>query len=211
MANQDELKRVCVELTPWILLLQKYYQGHLTNIEFSKWQEIIEALKAEPLIKDKIELGFIALEEATKTDFEEMKYSFNQLFIGPDKLLAPPYESCYRNPDRLVLQEETMQVRRIYKRAGVQISSMNVESDDFIAFELEFILLLFSDLSDEKLEILHDFLEQHLFVWYFDHILDIRKGTDNPICLGMADILEGVMQECSDTLLPLLSDFGENN
>ena len=38
--------------------------------------------------------------------FDQLHWDYTQLFIGPNKLAAPPWESAYLNEDRLLFQEE---------------------------------------------------------------------------------------------------------
>ncbi len=198
---ENDLRQLRTELTPWLLLLQKYYQGHLCKLESSKWKEIIEALQenVSPEFSG-IEEGYLLIRDAGSDRQADMQYDFNRLFIGPDVLKAPPYESCYRNPDKTLMQEETLRVREKYLRAGLAISRKNVEPDDFIGFELEFLLYLLSDESGKMTELTNQFLREHLLVWYKDHIQAIRENSKHPICLGMAGILEAIMGKL-DTIL----------
>ena len=54
-------------------------------------------------------------------------------------VVAPPWESVYFSPDRLVFQQETFQVRAWYTRFGLQSANHNKEPDDHISVELEFV------------------------------------------------------------------------
>ena len=78
-----------------------------------------------------------------------MCFEFNRLFVGPAAPLAPPYESVYLSPDRLVMQEQTVTVRRCYQAAGLQAASQGTIPDDFIATELEFAVYLLSRALEE--------------------------------------------------------------
>ncbi len=198
---ENDIRQLRTELTPWLLLLQKYYQGHLCKLGNSKWNEIIGAL--EESISPEwpgIEESYLLIRDAGCDRQADMQYDFNRLFIGPDVLQAPPYESCYRNPDKTLMQAETLKVREKYLRAGLAISRKNVEPDDFIGFELEFLLFLLSDESGEMTELTNQFLTEHLLVWYKDHVEAIRENTKHPICLGMAGILEAVMMKLETIL-----------
>lgn len=198
---EKDLRQLRAELTPWLLLLQKYYQGHLCKLGNSKWNEILQALQEDfPQGMPKVKKGFAMILEAGQERQADMQYDFNRMFIGPDTLLAPPYESCYRNPDKTLMQAETLQVRAKYLEAGLQISKKNVEPDDFIAFELEFLLFLLSENSEKTTALAEKFLNEHLLVWYGDHVEAIRQNTTHPICLGMALVLEGVMEKFKATL-----------
>ena len=197
----NSIRQIRQETTPWILLLQKYYQGHLCNLDGSTWEEIVQALQAEPSsAMARIAEGLKVLAETDGAQRQEMKYDFNRLFVGPDVLKAPPYESCYLNPERTLMQGETMRVRAKYREAGLEIARKNVEPDDFMGFELEFLLYLISSESEAHHKLIPRFMQEHLLVWYRPHVAAVRSGSRHPICLAMALILEGIMEHF-DTII----------
>lgn len=192
---KNSIQQLQQEMTPWILLLQKYYQGHLCTLDSATWEEIIQALQAEPTATMTAMAEALEVLAATEEfQRQEMKYDFNNLFIGPDILKAPPYESCYLNPERTLMQTETMRVRAKYREAGLEVAKKNVEPDDFIGFELEFLLFLLSSESETHHNLIPQFMKEHLLVWYKPHLEAIRNNTQHPICLSMARILEGIME-----------------
>ena len=73
---------------------------------------------------------------------DEGRYDFNRLFVGPQKLLAPPLESYYRNEEHLPMQEETMAVRAAYEEAGLELIAQNKIPDDHAQFEFYFLSCL---------------------------------------------------------------------
>lgn len=135
----------------------------------------------------------------------EVIYDFNKLFIGPGKLLAPPYESYYRNPEKLFMQKETMAVRDFYSSAGVNVKRLNSQPDDFIALEFEFICFLLykaaahisndPDMTDYYLQLYSEFLDKHLSKWIFDHCQDILAKSTSDFCKGMAIITQSFIED----------------
>ena len=95
------------------------------------------------------------LEEINETTIQTFEYDYNRLFVGPNKLLASPFESSYRNFEGTVLQQETLKVRNFYHYVGLQVADEGQMPDDHIQFELEFILHVLSDpTNQEKSQIL---------------------------------------------------------
>ena len=84
--------------------------------------------------------------------YQEMGFEFNRLFVGPASPLAPPYESVYLSPDRLVMQEQTLEVRKMYQSKNLMASSQGTVPDDFIATELEFSAYLLNRARQELSE-----------------------------------------------------------
>lgn len=70
-----------------------------------------------PVMREGVELmqGLSRDETVLRALAEE----YTRLFVGPGQIPVPPFESCYRTGDGLVMQEVTTQVRRAYLDAGL--------------------------------------------------------------------------------------------
>lgn len=69
----------------------------------------------------------------------ELYNEYMRLFIGPQKLIAPPWESVYRSKSGLLFQENTLTVRDIYHKHGFQPEGYPHVPDDSLALELDFM------------------------------------------------------------------------
>jgi putative dimethyl sulfoxide reductase chaperone len=69
---------------------------------------------------------------------EELLVEYARLFLGPNRLLAPPYGSCYLDEERLLMGKSTLEVLRIYRENGLVIDEHFKEAPDHITVELEF-------------------------------------------------------------------------
>jgi TorA maturation chaperone TorD len=112
----------------------------------------------------------------SEEEFKILKRDHLRLFIGTDRVLAPVWESVYCNDERLVFQEETLQVRQWFSRFGLQSELLYREPDDHIGLELSFIAHLASlalkaiesedqQTLDETVQAQRDFLHEHLLRW----------------------------------------------
>ncbi len=72
-------------------------------------------------------------------ELESLKIDYAQLFVGPFKLLAPPYGSFYLEDSRL-MGKSTIDVRNWYEKEGLDI--VISDAPDHIAMELEFVYYL---------------------------------------------------------------------
>jgi len=145
---------------------------------------------------------------------DSLKGSYNNLLLGPSKKMAAPYESVYRNPKKLVFQEETMAVRQFYQKYGVLPEKFQQEPDDHIALELKFMQIL-AEKSYEAFKknqfnkakkLLLDqekFLQEHLTKWVFDFVVQVRQNTDSDFFQGAALLLSEYL-EFEQENLPLL-------
>ncbi len=72
-------------------------------------------------------------------ELESLKIDFSRLFVGPYKLLAPPYGSVYLEDGKLI-GDSTMDVREWYEKEGLDI--VIKDAPDHITMELEFMYFL---------------------------------------------------------------------
>lgn len=71
-----------------------------------------------------------------------LRDEYTMLFIGPAKLVAPPWESVYAGKGDLLFQESTLEVRESFRAAGYRASGYPREADDHLATELDFMATL---------------------------------------------------------------------
>lgn len=85
---------------------------------------------------------------ATEADLDTLSSEYTRLFVGPNKLPAPPWESVYLADGDLLFQESTLRVREAYKEAGFQAAGYPHEADDHLATELSFMTALIQGAAD---------------------------------------------------------------
>lgn len=106
----------------------------------------------------------------------ELKLEYRRLFIGPNFLPAPLWESVALSREHLMFDEETFRVREAYAQFGLSFIRLNNEPEDHIATELEFVShlierMLALDSQRDKPELLNlleaqiAFLKDHLLKW----------------------------------------------
>ncbi len=147
---------------------------------------------------EKYASGLGMLTNLSKEDIELVELEFTRLFIGPNKLPAPPYESVYCGEERMLMTEDTMIVRNFYAEAGLEVKEFNIEVDDHIEFELEFICyLLHKSINDPnadertKAEELYQlFFSTRFAKWVPLHCDDVIKSSKSKLCTGIAIILK---------------------
>jgi TorA maturation chaperone TorD len=112
----------------------------------------------------------------SKQAFKALNADHTRLFVGVGQVLAPPWESVYFSQDRLVFQEQTLEVRNWYRRFGLELEKLHKEPDDHIGLELSFLahlaeigLKLLDEGDKEKFALLKSekqkFLSEHLLRW----------------------------------------------
>lgn len=98
----------------------------------------------------------------------DLLLEFTRLFVGPSPV--PLYESVYRSQSGLVMQEETLAVRKKYMEAGLVVHPDRSFPDDHIGAELEFVFYLCQKAAEApKTEELFPWLKMQQ-VFFLDHL-----------------------------------------
>lgn len=107
----------------------------------------------------------------------ELAEDYQCLYVGPQALRAPLWESVYRDPEHILFGNDTLLVRDFYATHGLVSIQKNNQPEDHISVELEFMHLLAARAveelkhTDDKgnfdtlLETQRSFLENHLLLW----------------------------------------------
>ena len=149
--------------------------------------------------------------------FDTLLHDYTRLFIGPDKVLAPPWESVFVQEGRLVFTETTLEVRQWYRRFGLELENLHKEPDDHIGLELAFIANLATQAGQaleagqeaeyqRLMQAQADFYQAHLGRWavpYFDQLFEYAR-TDyfrglGRLGRGVIYALETLMDSTSST------------
>jgi len=135
------------------------------------------------------------------SDRSSLKAEYHRLFVGPYKLLAPPYASVYLEPESTIMGPSTLQVLRMYEEAGFVLSSSYKDLPDHIAAELEFMALLCEEegaawqrndfsLASKLLIREETFLRQHLVRWIPNFTSKLLVWTDCQFYRALASLAQ---------------------
>lgn len=123
-------------------------------------------------------------------------YDYNQLFIGPSTLLAPPFEAFYHKVSPTVLESENLLVRNACVEAGLASAEEGDELDGHVFYAFAFVSKLLETLADQpSLESKEAyglwntyqwFLKEHIFAWIYDHLCDVRRHSVSSFCKDVA-------------------------
>lgn len=127
--------------------------------------------------------------EQIESIHKEIKPEYARLFLGPKRILAPPYESVYCTKNRQLFGENCINVRRLYEEMGLKIDKIGNIPDDFIGYELEFMYYLAfttgeaindnnMDRVDELLNNQYNFIKEHISLWIEKFTNDICENTN---------------------------------
>lgn len=159
--------------------------------------------------------GVAALLESVRhgEDALAVRRDFTQLFVGPERMTAPPYESVHRSEDRLIFEQETFVVRAAYAEFGLAAPRLNQEPDDHIGLEMAFI----SELCVRGLDALDSadtaaltlvlaaiarFLDEHLLAWGPQCLTLIATEATTSFYRGVGALGLGLLSDAGRTFRP---------
>jgi TorA maturation chaperone TorD len=127
----------------------------------------------------------------------DLVLEFTRLFIGPSPI--PLYESVYRSESGLIMQEETLAVRKKYMEAGLVVNPKESLPDDHIGTELEFIFYLCQKATQAEdgearealLRMQQNFFREHLMLWVSPLCDRLFQEAQSPYFKGVARMTKG--------------------
>jgi TorA maturation chaperone TorD len=146
------------------------------------------------------------------TSIESLRIDYAKLFVGPFKLLAPPYGSVYLDGQRQVMGASTIEVQKRYQEAGLEMANNFREAPDHVAAELEFMyFLIFKEieaLESENLETTLDFLklqsaflQDHLGAWIAAFAFNVEENAETDFYKNLARVTKLFVQKDMAQLL----------
>lgn len=134
-----------------------------------------------------------------KTFLLVLRQEYNRLFVGPDRLVAPPWESVYGTQEKLLFGEPEAAVRRVYRRFGLALATAGEPADHF-ALELAFMARLCAlaaaeaDKVREMLTGQREFLVEHLLKWVPNWAGDVCQESPNGFWRNLAALIRGWLE-----------------
>ena len=135
-------------------------------------------------------------EALEKEEQATLLVEYTRLFIGPDRLPAPPYGSVYLEPGRRVLGDTTEEVRKLYADEGLVVADSVNEPPDHVALEFEFAAFLLEKSAaawthdpaeaDRLLEKARQFESEFLRSWLPDLASSIEASAETAFYKGVA-------------------------
>lgn len=120
---------------------------------------------------------------------------YTRLFIGADRLPAPPWESVYRSDERVLFDWPTREVRSEYLRTGLALRAVG-DPDDHVGLELLFLAILCERAAagdSEAESARRSFLQNHLLQWAPAFAADLAAGATTDLYRGLAALTAGFL------------------
>jgi TorA maturation chaperone TorD len=122
------------------------------------------------------------------TNWQDVEFAFNKLFVGPQAILAPPFASIYLENEPHVMGETTLMVRRLYQMVGLVSPWKGRIPEDHISLELDACLHmrmgLLENRSSQLCDIYSYFLNEHMARWIPAFLSKINETQELPPAIG---------------------------
>jgi putative dimethyl sulfoxide reductase chaperone len=137
--------------------------------------------------------------------FEDLRADYTRLLVGVGKVVAPIWESVHFGEDRMVFQEQTLQVRAWYARFGLEAENLHHEPDDHLGLELSFVAHLaqlaaqaLAAGNEEQAEALiaaqRDFLNEHPLRWAYQWCDLVDENARTGFYQGLSRLVRGALR-----------------
>lgn len=137
---------------------------------------------------------------------QDLERDHAHLFIGPE-IAVPPWESVWRDKDRLLFGESTFAVRAAYARFGLGADRPGNEPDDHLGREFGFVGHLaglaatgpeaseLSALMADTLDAARAFLDDHLLMWMPMVREAMQRAARTPHYAALGLLAEGAARD----------------
>lgn len=138
-----------------------------------------------------------------------LKSDHTRLFIGLERVLAPPYASVHLSAEHILFERQTLEAREFYRKQNLRVPLKDKVPDDFIGYELYFLSFLCRkaagalqarDVSelDSTLDGISVFLSNHLLLWLDSFLADVKEKAATPYFRGLGFLVQGTVERLAD-------------
>lgn len=198
MDNEEQIN--INQMRKWIyyFLGHNYYYGLKLDESFiSKNLSILRSVKENLNNEDFLYMVDYLLNINSEKNLD-LQNEYKRLFIGPEKVLVPPWSSVYLNPEGIIFDENTLNVREFYASWNVKIRDFKLEPEDHIGIQMEFLYTLVekslnSESNEEYMELLaaqKEFIEDFILNWLDKFIGHLIKTTNSEYYKSLARFTE---------------------
>lgn len=126
---------------------------------------------------------------------EQLNEDYQELFIGPNNLPAPPWGSVYLDKESVVFGESLLVLRQFLEQNGIHFSLSQNEPEDHIGL----MFMLTAYLIEERPTLLKPFLAEHFLPWAY-RFFELFTAENVPFYQGVAMLAEALLVDLQKNL-----------
>lgn len=127
---------------------------------------------------------------------QDLMEQYQNLFIGPNELVAPPWGSVYLDPECVIFGNSLLALRDFLKRHQIAFQAQQDEPEDHIGL----MLMLAAYLAETRPNLLVEFLSQHLLTWAPHFLTKLANVENHPFYQGLAQLTLIVLDDWKQKL-----------
>lgn len=185
----DNIKQWLIERKTIYCILALIYRGEISNgldilmetnllREFANYFHNTQlSIEANQLLED------ICKNKNSNSYMDLILDDYQNLFVGPNDILAPLWESVYRAKDKLLFSNIELEVRRFYNSVGLNVKENQLA--DYLPLELSFMSRLCTMVVENNFQNINEnlikqrnFLKEHLLSWISPWVNDVNKNAE---------------------------------
>lgn len=150
---------------------------------------------------DGVSDAILLKKEIRKYTHTNLLVEYTRLFIGPSKMVAPPYSSIYFGTEYILMSDVTLWVMSFYERMGLRYNEKIKDVPDHIAIEMEFLyyLIFLETKAFQKKDMKKakkiwrsqsEFFSKHFIKWVPAFCDKILEGSKHEYYLLLAKLLK---------------------
>lgn len=139
-------------------------------------------------LKSKIKDGLLNIPKPLNDDIINiLSADFSDIYLNYTFGLSPN-ESVWIDDDKLILQEPTFQVRKIYADNNIKAADWRMRSEDHIVSELEFLAILLNKADNHSLNQAADFMDLHVLRWMPEFCQRVSSKSATVYFAGLSEL-----------------------
>lgn len=155
-------------------------------------QTIINAINTDASIETHLSIDMIAWQNALQQP--DLALAWQNQFIGPQHLIAPPWGSVYLDQECIVFGESTLELRHFLQQCQLQLeSNRNEPEDHFGLLLLAFVIFL----QNEDLHHAKQLLTEHLLPWGLHYLKLLIQYSEHPFIKLLAQEAYTFLETCT--------------
>ncbi|HDR1865659.1 TPA: Tat proofreading chaperone DmsD [Pasteurella multocida] len=127
---------------------------------------------------------------------EALDTTYQELFIGPAALSAPPWGSVYLDPESVLFGDSLLKLREFLRQHRVEFVTTQNEPEDHIGL----MLLLSAYLAENRPELLVIFLSEHVFTWSTRYLQLLANQQTSVFYRGLALLTQATLNQWQQQL-----------
>lgn len=190
-AEMEAIAFVCLALSPFFLNDPR--TGDAANAFAAIADLDVDSAATDwPFVEDDESCHDLALMHdglASGIDHDDLVWEYRRLFVGPDRLPAPPWGSVYTDRECVIFGESTLALRTWMRKQGILRTVDENTPEDHIGL----MLGLLAFLAQTRPELIDEYLTEHLLTWA-PHYLDVLEAaTTHPFYQGLARLTRATL------------------